>query len=138
MQRAGEEVPTVMTAAVRADRSEFRGNEPGLGIRNTAAVPLRFPAGDRPSGIDDDVGPAGAIDIRIPVGRQPISDLVAQFVVSQAPLLLPHLDRTALFIVAGRCHSSGSDLPQVALPVPRWAAQQLGVASGSAQIQVRW
>src|ERR1700722_13867965 len=101
---------------MRTDRSEIRGNEPGLGIRNTAAVALRFPAGDGPAGIDDDVGPVGAIDVGIPVGRQPISDLVAQLVVS---------------------HSSGSDLPQVAFPVPRRTAQQLGVASGSAQIQVR-
>src|SRR5262249_33635473 len=87
----------------------------GLGIRKTAAVPLGFPAGDRPSRLDDGVGPAVAIDSGSPVGRQPFPDLIAKFFVS---------------------HSSGSDLPQVTFPVPRRAAQQLGVATGSTQIQM--
>ena len=107
--------PTVVSAAMRADRSESAATSRDWASETPRPRTLA-PAGDRPSGIDDDVGPVGAVDVRTPVGRQPISDLVAQLLVS---------------------HSSGSDLLQVALPVPRWAAQQLGVASGSAQIQVR-
>src|ERR1700743_3848675 len=42
-----------------------------------------------------------------------------------------------LSLSPARVTGSSSDLLQVAFPVPRRAAQQLGVAAGAAQIQVR-
>ena len=78
VQRAGEQVRPVVSAAGRADGSEFGCDNSRLGIRQPAAVELRLPAGGRPSGVDHDVRPAGAIDVGIPVGRQPLSDPVAQ------------------------------------------------------------
>src|ERR1700743_2946199 len=81
VQRAGEEVAPVVTGGVRANRRKFSCNEARLSIGDAATIALWFPAGHRPAGVDDDVSPAGPIDIGIPVARQPISYLVAQFVV---------------------------------------------------------
>src|SRR6185312_1809397 len=77
-----KQIPAIMTTTVGSDSSEFRCHEPGLGVGETAAVELGLPAGCCPSGVDDDVGPAAAVDIGIPVVRQPLPDLGAQFLIS--------------------------------------------------------